>query len=57
MQSVSLFFYLAVSCGDHVYIVANQFECETSIHEGKTALQTETESADQTTSMYKKEII
>lgn len=32
------FFYLAVSRGDHVYVVANQLECEASVHEGETTL-------------------
>lgn len=36
-----VFFYLAVSSSDHVYVVANQLECEASVHESKAALQRE----------------
>lgn len=30
--------YLAVSSSDHVYVVADQFECEASVHESKATL-------------------
>lgn len=37
---IEIFFcYLAVGSSDHVNVVADQFECKASVHQGKAALQ------------------
>lgn len=38
-----ILFYLAVSGSDHVYVVADQFECESSVHQSKASLKGEAE--------------
>lgn len=47
------FFYLAVSSSDHVYVVANQLECEASVHESKATLQRDRDRRSDPTSASK----
>lgn len=45
--SVNVLFYLAVSSSDHVYVVANHFEREASVHQSNATLQRETDHLTQ----------